>query len=26
MFGFNFNGVQQGDELNVVWSISIQQT
>ena len=26
IFGFNFNGVQKADELNVVWSISIQQT
>ena len=26
IFGFNFNGVVKADELNVVWSISIQQT
>jgi len=26
IFGFNFNGVAKADELNVVWSISIQQT
>jgi len=26
MFGFNFNGVAKADELNVIWSIAVQQT
>tara|TARA_R100000541_G_scaffold2918_1_gene9475 strand:- start:8080 stop:9441 length:1362 start_codon:yes stop_codon:yes gene_type:complete len=26
MFGFNFDGVVKSDELNVIWSVAVQQT